>query len=144
MQITVQVPATDKELIAELAALPGADVGKEERFDGAELVRIAFDMAAMAGALSATAGGLLSAAKKTASIVETFRKTFRKGARRYRSDPNNDFIVTADNQVIVTSSMSDDEVEKQIDRLERKTSKSRTQKRTDRKANKPTRAKKKK
>jgi hypothetical protein len=144
VQITVQVPATDKELIAELAALPGADVGKEERFDGAELVRIAFDMAAMAGALSATAGGLLSAAKKTASIVETFRKTFRKGARRYRNDPNGDFIVTADNQVIVTSSMSDDEVEKQIDRLERKTSKSRTQKRTDRKANKPTRAKKKK
>jgi hypothetical protein len=118
MRLSIEVPATDSEIIGRLKALPGTEVIEESRLDGAEIVRIMLEIAGATGVMATIAQNAASTAKSTASLITSLRQIFREGARKYRADPNRRFAVYADKQKLVSSDMSDEELDAKLKELD--------------------------
>jgi hypothetical protein len=118
MLLSIEVPAADSEIIDQLKALPGARVSKEERLDGAEIVRIILEIAGAAGGVAAIAQSAASTAKSAASVVTSLRQIFRDGTKKYRTDPNRRLVVYSDKKKLLSSDMSEQEVDEKLDELD--------------------------
>jgi hypothetical protein len=111
MRLSIEVPSGDLEIINRLTQLPGARLIKEERLDGAEIVRVILEIAAAAGGVAGIAHSAASTAKSAASIATSLRQIFRDGSKKYRTDPNRRLVAYLDKKKILSSDMTEQEID---------------------------------
>ena len=117
MKLTVELPRADTMLRNELQSLGFYQVAEREGFEGADVVRVSLEVAAVAGAIAATMRSASATAKSAVELIETLKVLFGRSFERYKKDPNADFIVLMDDELLLASHMSDEDCQRALDIL---------------------------
>ena len=118
MRFVIEVPADDAQLISSLQALPGARMVQEDRLDGAELVRIILETAVATGGVAAIAQNAASAVKSGTTILASLGQLFSDSTKKYRADPNRRFAVYSGKRRLLSSDMSEQQVNERLRELD--------------------------
>lgn len=103
MDIIVELPLSDTDLIAQLEAIPGAKTLSEQEFDGKKIKRIAVNAAAIAGLLASTATSARSVVDEILKIKSDLVLIFDTATSRHRASDKTDFKVYGDSRLLLST-----------------------------------------
>ena len=116
--IEIELPADDRELIADFLGLPGAKKEESEsHFGGAEWVGITIEVLAAVNTAAVAIKAVADAGKSVRDMAESLRSLFRRGIGKYRNNPNGHFVVVVQGEPFLTDDMPESEIEQNLAKL---------------------------